>query len=870
MRIHLRQLDGQVSSIEVDPTATFGSLKVAIAHAARLSSEGVALVFDGAAQADDIRLIDACVTEQTALTVVIGGGSVFVDDLGAALAPPLSRSGAAHDESIERNSHGPFYSAEDPVGSLKRGAMELPLASLTNALVNSLSQPRMTSGSASAPAAASWARALSTLRDDDLLPLDAVTAMDAVPRLHLLLPSGTAVAVDLSSGSGGGGDSGSDTGSVSGGGRRGSDDVDGDRPRMRLRDMHPIRHLRASAAAAACLPISRTGLVLRGRRVPRSLDASAAIGQLGLSPAGDTVIHVVYEPRKPKSRMYAPGQASTSAAAVAAAAAAGTGASVSEVEAAAAASDDGEHADEDEVEEDEEDADDTAAAGAHGPGAAAPGSMSISLAIASAAARVFDGETALGSGSRSGSSHTETAAAAVDALVAASSASAAAAGAAASSSPLHAHSPALVHVPDSVAALLSDSDSGSDGKGGSVYGTPGRSSSDSGSGSVSSGPVHASGTVSTTGRLHAHCPCCAVAGAHFAVAPLCPVCLCRAAGSEGGARKDSQPLAAAASAASSTVLLSGALPPADAHSYAAATAVEPYFWKQLLDVRVACVRCGYAGPPELGFACRAVTVTVATGVAGSGTGTGTGIDAEAQTVFPSDLDVPAVVMRAVLSRQAAPAFAAGLLPGGASAFAYTSQGAAGPAVASAAASAPALRPCPSGPVTLSALLPLLRAAQSSAADRSAARSAVLSLPLPLTDHTAGGEASGSSLDPRVAQSLLLCSPGSAAGAEDDPLPAPLLALPGGGASLHLGTPATWSSALGPAFATAVAAANAHADSRGHAAELYSASAPLALSMDPTARAARLLAQVHALLSLPAGGGFADTIDSLRATIAAGL
>lgn len=809
MRIHLRQLDGSIASIDVHPTATFGSLKSTIAQAARLGAEGVALVFDGVAQADGVRFLDACVTEQTALTVVIGGGSVFIDDLGSALAPSPIGGFAAGSAAAD------LRPAPAHAKASNRDGLKAPLASLTAALVDSLTGIAVASSgsSVSRPAAL-------RLRDDDLLPLDAVTAMDAVPRLHLLLPSGAAVAVDLSSG--GGGDSGSDAGS-----RRSSEDAvagsgsaaaaaaaaaaagagspspsrpaSGPAPALRLRDMHPIRHLRAAAAAAAGLPLARTGLVLRGRAVPRSLDASAAIGQLGLSPAGDTVIHVVYAPRRCRSGQ-ARAQAQARAAAVAAAAAAAAG------EGSGAAESEGDLADNDDDDVDDESEDEGDAQTAASEAAATP---------TGAAACVFDGKHAVAPAAA--------AAAAVAALVAASSSAvagsapdAAAHGSSGSSSHAHAH----ILIPADAAALLS-----------LIGGPSGSPSADCPYGTR--GPAPARG-----GRLHAHCPCCGVAGAHFSVVPMCPVCLCRAAEGSGSGSNGSPPSSSAAAAALSTVLLSGSLPPGDADAAADSTGADSstsaYSWRQLLEARVACVRCGYAGPPEVGFTCRAVAI--ADSVAGAGTGTA--------VVFPSVLDVPPAAMRAAMSRQAAAAFGAGLLPGGGS-------GAAAAAGASASSASCAVRPCPSGPVTVTALLPLLRAA------RSAPSAAALELSLP----DASAESASGALDPRVAQSLALSAPAASAGGsvDDDPLAVaapPSLAFSAAAAAGSR----EWSSALGPSFASFAAAATT-------AGITGSAPSPLALAMDPEARATRLLAQVHALLAVPASGGLADTTAGLAAAAA---
>jgi len=650
MRINVRQVDGSFAVLDVDPTSSFGDLKALISSVSGIEASELTIVCGGATASDEQRLLDACVTEHTALTIVTAFGGVIEDLQSQLSAKAMLPSGGDVSErplleagALRRQQGRDLAEANAAAAA---GIRE-QVADVTRAMARGLASTA--AAMSSSPAESVFA--LAAMAEDDLLPADAVAVMDAIPGLHLLLPCGACKHIVLQRGA-----TATAPSTVSGSAAA----------VVTLGEEQPIAALRKAAAAASELPVPNTALLLRRRAVPHAFDAGVSIGQLGLSPDGSTVLHVVWQP--------AP--LADSAALLA----------VSEARPRAAA--------------------------------------------LQAAAQAFG-----------------------------------------LSSSSDAHAPqAGQGLATSDEGLLQPS---------CAYGnTPG-------------------------GRLHAHCACCGVAGAHMAAVPLCPCCLSEAATPEpadaAAASRTAATAAAAAGASSalSVVITRGTLPPGDGDGVdaGAAQAAGGYSWGALLALRIACARCGYTGPAEVGFACRAVTVATA-GAAAAAPGASSGGGGGSSRAYPSDLDVPeGELLLAAAAAVAGPASAAG----------------------------PRIRRCPSKPVTLSALLP---------AQGPSALARDLSLPPAAGTQAAaaGGPAAPVSLDAGVAASLVGGSAGSAALAEEDPL-----GVADGRAGGGL--------ALGGAGATADPSL-------------------CALGTDEASRALRLTAQVQALLSFPLGGAGVDEVAHL--------
>jgi hypothetical protein len=281
MRINVRQVDGSFAVLDVDPTSSFGDLKALISGVSGIEASELTIVCGGAAASDEQRLLDACVTEHTALTIVTAFGGVIEDLQSQLSAKAMLPSGGDGSErplleaGAFRRQQGRALAEANAAAA---AGIREQVADVTRAMARGLAA---TAAATSASPAAESVFTLPAMAEDDLLPADAVAVMDAIPGLHLLLPCGACTHVVLHRGA-------TAAASIAASGSASLD--------VTLGEEQPIAALRKAAAAASGLPGPNTALLLRGRTVPHAFDAGVRIGQLGLSPDGSTVVHVAWQP----------------------------------------------------------------------------------------------------------------------------------------------------------------------------------------------------------------------------------------------------------------------------------------------------------------------------------------------------------------------------------------------------------------------------------------------------------------------------------------------------------------------------------------------------------------------------------------------
>jgi hypothetical protein len=282
MRINVRQVDGSFAVLDVDPTSSFGDLKAQISSVSGIEASELTIVCGGAAASDEQRLLDACVTEHTALTIVTAFGGIIEDLQSHLSAKAVLPSGGVVSERplLEAGSRRQQTRDLAEANAAAAAGIREQVGDVTRAMAHGLAA----TASAVFASPAESVFALAAMAEDDLLPADAVAVMDAIPGLHLLLPCGACKHIVLQRGA---------TAAASAA-ASGSASL-----AVTLGEEQPIAALRKAAAAASKLPVPNTALLLRGRAVPHAFDAGVSIGQLGLSPDGSTVVHVAWQPVSP-------------------------------------------------------------------------------------------------------------------------------------------------------------------------------------------------------------------------------------------------------------------------------------------------------------------------------------------------------------------------------------------------------------------------------------------------------------------------------------------------------------------------------------------------------------------------------------------